>query len=119
MGELISFSERRNALGRGSVVPARIERDAQPSLRCVLVGISRLGACISAPAIALPGLFVLKLPDTSRYVCEVVWRKDHTVGVVFLNIAQLVAQTARATAKLKRSCARASSTRKRTADEIG
>ena len=117
MGELISFSERRNAQGLGCVVPARIERDAQPSLRCVLVGISRLGACLSAPAIALPDLFVLKLPDTSRYLCEVVWRKDHTVGVAFLKIDQLLAQTARATAKLKRSCARASIT-KRTADEI-
>ena len=107
MGELISLSERRTFLRRGIGMPAQIERDGQASLRCQIIDISRHGACVSAPDIALPNAFVLKVPDASRHACEVLWRKDRMLGVRFADIDQLLARTAKATAILKRSCARA------------
>ena len=113
MGELIPLGERRISLRRHAGLPAHIERDGQTSLRCTLVNVSRQGACVSAPAIALPNLFVLKAAGATRYVCEVLWRKDFTVGVRFVGIDQLLARTATATAKLKRSCAHASKKRAR------
>lgn len=107
MGELISLSERRTLLRRGIGLPAQIERDGQSSLRCQLIDISRQGACISASDTALPNVFVLKVPDASRHACEVLWRNDRMLGVRFADIDQLLARTAKATAILKRSCARA------------
>src|SRR5690242_15047049 len=106
MGELISLSERRAFLRRGIGLPAQIERDGQASLRCQIIDISRHGACVSAPDIALPNVFVLKVPDASRHACEVLWRNDRMLGVRFDDIDRLIARTARATAILKRSCAR-------------
>ena len=107
MGELISLSERRTLFRRGIGLPAQIERDGQPSLRCRLIDVSRHGACVSAPDIALPNVFVLKVPDASRHTCEVMWRSDRMLGVRFADIDQLLERTAKATARLKRSCARA------------
>lgn len=107
MGELISLSERRTVLRRGIGLPARIERDGQPSLRCKLIDVSQHGACVSAPDTALPNVFVLRVPDASRHACEVLWRKDRMLGVRFADIDELLARTAKATAILKRSCARA------------
>jgi hypothetical protein len=98
-------------------VPAHIERDGRTSLRCTLIDVSQQGACVLAPATALPNVFVLKGPGPSRYVCEVQWRKDFTVGVRFVGIDQLLARTAVATAKLRRSCARAS--RANAGEQIG
>ena len=109
MGELISLSERRALLRRGIGLPAQIERDGQAPLRCRLIDISRHGACVSAPDIALPNVFVLKVPDASRHACEVLWRDGRTLGVRFAEVDQLLARTAKATAILKRSCARARS----------
>lgn len=107
MGELISLSERRTLMRRGIGLPAQIEREGQAALRCRLVDISPHGACVSAPAAALPDVFVLKVPDASRHVCEVLWRNDRMLGVRFADIDRLIARTAQATAKLKRSCERA------------
>lgn len=107
MGELISLSERRTLLRRGIGLPAQIEREGQASLRCKLINISRDGACVSAPDVALPNVFVLKVPDASRHACEVLWRSDRMLGVRFADIDKLLARTAKATAILKRSCARA------------
>lgn len=107
MGQLISLSERRTKFRRGIGLPAQIERDGQASLRCKLIDISRHGACVSAPDVALPNVFVLKVPDASRHTCEVLWRKDRMLGVRFADIDRLLARTAKATAILKRSCARA------------
>jgi hypothetical protein len=107
MGELISLSERRAAMRRGISLPAQIERDGQTSLRCRLIDISRYGACVSVPTTALPNVFVLKVPDASRHACEVLWRNDRMLGVRFADIDRLIARTAKATAKLKRSCERA------------
>jgi hypothetical protein len=107
MGELISLSERRALLRRGIGLPAQIEREGQPALRCRLIDVSRDGACVSAADIALPKVFVLKVPDASRHACEVLWRKDRMLGVRFADIDRLLARTAAATARLKRSCARA------------
>jgi hypothetical protein len=106
MSKLISLSERRTALRRRIGLPGLIEREGQKPLRCRLVDITRHGACVSACAIVLPNVFVLKGASATRHVCEVVWRKDYTVGVRFVGIDQLLARTVRATAKLKRSCAR-------------
>ena len=106
MGELISLSERRAYLRRGIGLPAQIERNGQPSLRCKLIDISRHGACLSAPEMAVPNAFVLKVPDASRHACEVLWRSDRMLGVKFADIDQLLARTAKATAILKRRCAR-------------
>ncbi|HXD46825.1 MAG TPA: PilZ domain-containing protein [Pseudolabrys sp.] len=107
MGELISLSERRAFLRRGISLPAQIERDGQAPLRCQLIDVSRHGACLSAPDIALPNVFVLKVPDASRHACEVLWRDGRMLGVRFAEVDQLLARTAKATAILKRSCARA------------
>jgi len=107
MGELISLSERRTKFRRGIGLPARIERDGQPSLRCKLIDISPHGACVSAPDTAVPNVFVLKVPDASTHACEVLWRNDNMLGVRFADIDRLLARTAKATARLKRSCARA------------
>jgi hypothetical protein len=107
MGELISLSERRAAMRRGISLPAQIEREGQAALRCRLIDISRHGACVSAPSGTLPNVFVLKVPDASRHTCEVLWRNERTLGVRFADIDRLIARTAEATAKLKRSCERA------------
>jgi hypothetical protein len=107
MGELISLSERRALMRRGIGLPAQIEREGQASLRCRLVDISPHGACVAAPTTALPNVFVLKVPDASRHACEVLWRNDRMLGVRFADIDRLLARTAKATARLKRSCARA------------
>ena len=107
MGELISLSERRTKFRRGIGLPAQIEREGQSSLRCQLIDISRHGACVSTSDTALPNVFVLKVPDASRHACEVLWRNDRMLGVRFADIDQLLARTAKATAILKRSCARA------------
>ena len=107
MGELISLSERRPHLRRGIGLPAQIERNGQAPLRCKLVDISRDGACVSAPDIAVPNVFVLKVPDASRHTCEVLWRSERMLGVRFADIDRLLARTAKATAVLKRRCARA------------
>ena len=107
MSELISLSEWRTSTRRRGGVPARIEREHQASLRCTMLDVSRQGACVSAPAIALPNIFVLRVADGTRHICDVQWRKGYTVGVSFVYIDQLLARTATASAKLKRSCARA------------
>lgn len=117
MGELIPLAEHRASIRRHAGVPAQIERESDGPLRCTLVDISQHGACVSAPATALPNVFVLKGAGATRYVCEVLWRKGFTVGVRFVGIDQLLARTARASAKLRRSCARASRTN--AADEAG
>lgn len=117
MGEFIPLAERRTSIRRHAGIPAQIERENDPPLRCTLIDISQHGACVSAPATALPNVFVLKGAGATRYVCEVLWRKDFTVGVRFVGIDQLLARTARASAKLRRSCARAS--RADAADEVG
>jgi len=119
MGQLISLSERRASVGGRVGVQAQIEREGGTPLRCTLVGMSRHGACVSAPATALPNGFVLKIAGAPRHVCEVLWRKDYTVGVRFVGIDQLLARTARASAKLKRSCERASAIRTGAAEEAG
>jgi hypothetical protein len=87
-------------------LPAQIEREGKPSLRCQLIDISRHGACVSASDTTLPNVFVLKVPDASRHTCEVLWRSDRMLGVSFTDIDQLLARTAKATAILKRRCAR-------------
>jgi hypothetical protein len=56
---------------------------------------------------ALPNVIVLKVPDASRHTCEILWRSDRMLGVRFAEVDQLLARTAKATAILKRSCARA------------
>jgi hypothetical protein len=117
MGELIPLAERRTSIRRHAGVPAHIERGDNAPLRCMLLDISQHGACVSAPATALPNVFVLKGAGPARHICEVVWRRDFTVGVRFVGIDQLLARTAIATARLKRSCARAS--RAAAADEVG
>jgi hypothetical protein len=119
MGELISLSERRASMHGRVGMPGQIEREGRQPLRCTLINISGHGACVSAPATALPNVFVLKGEGATRHVCEVLWRKDYTVGVRFVAIDQLLAGTAGATAKLKRSCARASSGRNDVAEEVG
>ena len=106
MGSLVSLSERRTKLGHRVGMAAEIERERQGSLRCAVLDVSRHGACVSAPAIALPALFVLRVEDGTRYVCDVQWRHGYIVGVRFVNFDQLLARTAKASAKLKRSCAR-------------
>ena len=117
MGELVPLAERRTSIRRHAGVPAQIERESDVPLRCMLIDISQHGACVSAPATALPNVFVLKGAGATRYICEVVWRKDFTVGVRFVGLDQLLARTARASAKLKRSCVRAA--RLNAADEVG
>lgn len=84
-----------------------------------MVDVTRTGACVLAPATALPDVFVLKVASTARLVCEVQWRAGYTVGVRFVSIDKLLARTARATAKLKRSCARASANRSAAAEDVG
>jgi hypothetical protein len=113
MGRLISLSERRRRVG----VAAQIEREPQASLRCMVLAVSRHGACVSAPATALPNVFVLRAADGTRHVCDVQWRQGYIVGVRFVHIDQLVARTAKASAKLKRSCARALGNRGRIVEE--
>jgi hypothetical protein len=119
MGRLISLSERRTWLGHRVGVAAQIEREPQSSLRCTVLDVSRHGACVSAPATALPKIFVLRVADGTRHVCDVQWRHGYVVGVRFVHIDQLVARTAKASAKLNRSCARALGYSRKAADEIG
>lgn len=119
MGQLISLSEWRTSMGGRGGVPALIERESGASLHCTLVGMSRQGACVSAPATALPNVFVLKIAGARRHVCEVLWRKGYTVGVRFIGIDQLLRRTARASTKLKQSCARASANRIAVVEEAG
>jgi hypothetical protein len=119
MGSLISLSERRTSLGHRVGVAAQIERERQSSLRCTVLDVSRHGACVSAPATALPKIFVLRVADGTRHVCDVQWRRGYIVGVRFVHIDQLAARTEEASAKLKRSCARALGYSRRAAKETG
>ena len=119
MGKLISLSERRALIRRGIGLPAQIEREGQASLRCRLIDISRHGACVSASTTALPNVFVLKVPDASRHVCEVLWRNDRMLGVRFADIDRLIARTAKATARLNRSCTRALGNLGKAVEEAG
>jgi hypothetical protein len=117
MGQLISLSEHRVVMRRRLGMPAQIERESLASLRCTIVDITRTGACVLAPATALPGTFVLKVANATRLVCEVRWRKGYTVGVRFVSIDNLPARTAKATARVKRSCERATAIRPGAAEE--
>ena len=118
MGELVSLSERRSSVRHRVGVPAQIEREGRRSLHCVLIDISRHGACVSAPATALPNVFVLKGAGAARHVCEVLWRKGYTVGVRFVGIYQLLVRTVKAAARLERSCAAASLQTMTVLDEV-
>jgi len=99
-------------------MPAQIEREGRTSLRCSLVDVTRTGACVLAPATALPNTFVLKVANATRLVCEVRWRSGYTVGVTFVSIENLRTRTAKARARTQ-SCARASAIRPGPAEEAG
>jgi hypothetical protein len=85
----------------------------------MVLAISQQGACVSAPATALPNIFVLRVADGTRHVCDVQWRHDYVVGVRFVHIEQLVARTEKASATLKRSCARALGSLSKAIEEAG
>jgi hypothetical protein len=66
--------------------PVEVATGLGPNLTCMMKDISQTGARLSAAyGWAAPDVFLLILgPELQRW-CQVVWRKDHEIGVQFVS----------------------------------
>jgi hypothetical protein len=90
--------ERRKNFRVEWTSPAIIELpDGQGTLRCVVANLSNGGAKITdVTAATLPEEFGLRLSAANRRVlrCQMVWRRDHEIGVRFMNHPSSIDPTA-------------------------
>src|SRR3569833_1818271 len=90
MGALIPIHQPGRSPRSSLGLTAFVERDGLRPLRCFLVDISLQGASMWTPEFALPDVFVLKLGGGLRRACEVVWRKNNTVGAKFVSLRRML-----------------------------
>jgi hypothetical protein len=115
MGELVPIHERSTGKGPRVALTVYVERDGLRPLRGMLSDISLEGASVWTAETELPDLFVLRLGGKMRRACEVVWRKNHTVGVRFVGLERMLRPSKKAAETEKRF---KSAFLKRTAEEL-
>jgi len=78
------MDEHRNA-PRNRVLIAGTVEFAGSSVSCMVRNISATGAALDVgSSVGIPEQFTLRLPtDGQRLPCQVLWRKERRVGVVF------------------------------------
>lgn len=79
--------ERRSKLRAKVALPGHAAfPSAAAEVRCVVINLSNVGACISFPTgVPVPRLFSLRIGlDPKPHEMRVIWRRESDVGVAFL-----------------------------------
>ena len=88
MGEFIGIHERRGTTRQRVPLSGHIGLPDTPPHSCTIHDLSMFGACVTAPDVALPNWFILKIGNgRAQRTCEVIWRKEFTVGVRFVTMS--------------------------------
>jgi PilZ domain-containing protein len=79
--------DRRRAVRSDVSVSATIARPNASPIHCEVRNVSADGACIYAPNVWLPPIFVLELHEArpTERICRRIWRANSLIGVRFLN----------------------------------